>query len=103
MWYRYFRPGDWVVFRRLKYTTHPGHRARSIQAAANGDLYNYFVEKFWTVEEVLPNGQLRLRTRRGKLHIVPDNDPNLRRASLWERFRYRTRFVRPNTSDQAPR
>ena len=101
MWWHLFRPGDWVVFRRTKHTTHPGHRAREIQAAANGDFYSYFVEKFWTVDEVLPDGQLRLRTRRGKIHIVRDNDPNLRRASIWERIRHRTRFLPPNRPTQA--
>ncbi len=90
---REFRQGDWVVVRRRKHTTHPGRHARDIFATANGDEYDYFVDKFWIVAEVLPEGQLRLQTRRGKTHIIDANDANLRPASLWDRLRYRGRFT----------
>lgn len=96
---RAFKQGDWVVFRRSKYTTHPGRRAQEVQAAERGEYYSYFVDKFWVVADVLPDGTLLLKTRRGKKHLIDANDPQLRHASLWERIRYRTRFGQPRTSD----
>lgn len=88
-----FKPGDWVVFRRMKHTTHPGQRARDVHATAHGDEYNYFVDKFWVVVEVQDDGRLLLKTRRGKTHTVGADDPNLRRANWWDRLRYRARFT----------
>jgi hypothetical protein len=93
MWRRTFKPGDLVVFRRRKDTTHPGRRAQDVQATPHGDLYSYFVEKAWIVESVLADGQLLLKTRRGKTHVVDPGDPNLRHANLWDRLRYRLRFA----------
>lgn len=88
-----FQHGDWVVFRRVKHTTRPGRRARDVQAAEHGDYYTYSIDKFWIVEEVLPDGTMTLRTRRGKTHTVRMDDPNVRHATLWERIRYRSRFA----------
>lgn len=98
---REFRPGDWVVFRRLKHTTHPGHRAQLVHATANGDAYNYVVDKFWVVAAVQPDHRLLLQTRRGKTHVVDADDPNLRHASLWDRIRYRARFTQLPPAAQA--
>jgi hypothetical protein len=93
MFRRRFKKGDWVVFRQSKYTAHPGPRAQDVQATEHGDCYNYFVDKYWIVDDILPDGGLRLRTRRGKTHIVRPDDTNLRLASLWDRLRHRTRFI----------
>ena len=93
MWRRPFKEGDFVVYRRRKYTTHPGRRAQDVEGAAHGDLYHYFVEKSWIVERVQDDGTLLLKTRRGKTHVVAPDDPDLRHASLWDRFRYRKRFA----------
>ena len=90
---RMYKPGDFVVYRKRKHTTHPGVRARSIEASPRGDYYTYFVDKFWIVGEVLANGRLSLRTRRGKTHTVSQKDANLRRPNLWDRIRYRSRFA----------
>ena len=95
-----FRPGDCVVFRRIKYTTHPGPRAREVHATEHGDYYNYFVDKFWIVDEVLADGNLMLRTRRGRTHLVRPDDPNVRRATLLERLRYRARFAELKSVDR---
>jgi hypothetical protein len=100
MWWRSFRSGDWVVFRRAKTTTHPGPRARDVQATTHGDDYSYFVDKFWIVDAVLPDGNLLLRTRRGKTHTIRADDPNLRHATLWERLRYRARFIELASTDR---
>jgi hypothetical protein len=89
---RRFKAGDRVIYTRLKVTTHPGRRAHGVEASANGDDYYYFVDKFWVVADVLADQKLLLRTRRGKTHVVSDDDRNLRHASLWDRIRFRERF-----------
>jgi hypothetical protein len=92
---RTFRPGDWVVYRKFKQTSHPGPRAQRIRASSKGDVYTYAVDKFWVVKDVSSHdeGRLTLTTRRGKTHEVDATDPNLRRANLWERIRFRNRFT----------
>jgi hypothetical protein len=81
-----------VVFRRAKFTSHPGRRAQGIRPAVNGDDYSYVVEKFWIVSRVLADGKLELQTRRGKTHVIEGDDPNLRHATLWDRLRHRSHF-----------
>lgn len=83
---RSFKPGDKVVYRKRKHTTHPGRRAKQVQPAAKGDDYVYVVDKFWLVRQVLDNDRLLLETRRGKTHEVSQTDPNLRHATLWDRI-----------------
>jgi hypothetical protein len=90
---REFKPGDFVVFRRQKHTTHPGRRAQEVAATAHGDLYSYYVEKSWIVDSVQPDGRLLVKTRRGKSHLVDPSDANLRHATLFDRLRYRKRFA----------
>jgi hypothetical protein len=92
MYRRPFEKGDRVVFRKAKFTPHPGRRAQDIRPAAHGDDYAYVVEKLWVVADVLADGTLRLETRRGKTHLIAADDPNLRHATLWDRIRYRAHF-----------
>lgn len=87
-----FHAGDWVIYRKHKSSTSPGPRAENVHAAQKGNLYRYTVDKFWVVEGLEEDGQLRLRTRRGKRHSVDASDPALRKAKVWERWIYRTRF-----------
>jgi hypothetical protein len=87
-----FRPGDIVVYRKQKSSFHPGPHAKDIKPAPNGDLYSYLVEKFWRVVAVQPDHKLVVRTRRGKQHTIPANDPNLRRMHWWERLLFWHRF-----------
>jgi hypothetical protein len=86
------KPGDLVVYSKQKHTTHPGRRARQVDASSKGEYYTYVVDKFWVVGRVLENGRLLLQTRRGKTHVVDNGNPNLRRATLWDRIRYNARF-----------
>lgn len=88
-----FKKGDWVVFCRMKHTTHPGRRARDVHPSAHGDNYTYYVEKYWVVLDVLAGGQLLLQTRRGKQHVVDSTDPNLRPATWLDRLRHPSRFT----------
>ncbi len=99
-----FAAGDWVLYRKLKHSPSPGPRATEISPAPNGELYTYVVEKFWIVEEVLPDGRLRLRTRRGKSHLIDASDSNLRRVGWWNRWFYRARFreVESSTGSNDP-
>ena len=87
-----FSPGDWVIYRKPKASKAPGPRARGVAPARFGEDYRYYVEKFWVVVGFEENGQLRVRTRRGKQHVLAPGDLNLRRARWWERLVYRNRF-----------
>ena len=87
-----FSPGDWIVYCKTKFSRHPGPRARGIQPTEHGDGYVYMVDKYWVVDEVLGDGRLKLRTRRGKVHTVQPHDLCLRRPTLWERLIRRNRF-----------
>lgn len=86
-----FHAGDWVVFRMTKHSPRPGPRAQEIEPAPHGEEYTYHVDKFWMVREI--RGEtLILVTRRGKVHEIPTDHPNLRRARWWERWLYREKF-----------
>ena len=87
-----WNPGDWAIYRKQKRSVSPGPRAEEVHAAAAGETYTYVVEKYWIVDEVLRNGEVRLRTRRGKQHVVQADDPRLRRARWWERILLASRF-----------
>jgi hypothetical protein len=101
---RRFAAGDWVFYRKSKASASPGPRASDISPAPKGELYTYFVEKFWIVQEVLDDGRLRVRTRRGKSHVIDASDPNLRRVAWWKRWIYKSRFreVEASTAGSAP-
>ncbi len=105
---RAYQPGDWVVFRKTKFSTHPGPRAHQITPAAHGDEYAYIVDKYWVVVGLEEDGRVRIRTPRGKEHFVRQDHSNLRRANWWERWRHRNRFESaatgqpPNVEDPRP-
>ena len=88
-----FEPGDWVVYRKTKHSEQPGPRASNVAPARHGEGYTYTIDKYWVVRDVLPDGQLLIRTRRGKEHVVSPNDPVLRRANLLQRLLHRARFT----------
>ena len=90
---RIFKPGDRVVYCRMKHKSHPSRRARDVHPAANGDDYSYYIEKFWVVQQVCDDGRLLLQTPRGKTHLVSPDDPNLRHASWLDKIRHRSRFL----------
>ena len=83
---------DLVVYSKQKHSVSPGPRARSVDAATRGETYSYTVDKFWIIKQLLEDGQLLLITRTGKHHTIHPNDPNLRKATLWERWIYRQRY-----------
>ena len=85
-------PGDWIIYRKQKVSSSPGPRAQQTMPASNGETYHYVVEKYWIVDELLNDGRVRLRTRRGKVHDIAVNDPRLRKARWWERLFLSSRF-----------
>jgi len=93
-WTRKIEPGDPIVYHKQKFSTHPGARAYDISAAENGDNYSYFVDKYWTVLDLLDNGLVLAVTRTNKRHYLKLDDANLHRARMLERLRYRKRFPR---------
>ncbi len=87
----HFKPGDCVIYRKPKFSAHPGSHATDIQPAPHGDSYSYCVSKFYRVISVLPQ-QVVVRTRRGRQRTLAADDPALRRAHWWERLLFRHRF-----------
>lgn len=94
---RKFQVGEFVVYRVIKHSCNPGVRARDIAPAPRGETYTYRVDKYWVVDDVMPDGSVVLRTRRGKTRVVDADDPNLRRPTLWEKLVVRHRFPSPRT------
>jgi hypothetical protein len=88
----HFKPGDFVIYRKQKFSVRPGPHAKGISPAPRGDYYSYHVDKFWRVTSVLSDDKVIVCTRRGKQHTLPAGDPALRRANWWERLLLRRRF-----------
>jgi hypothetical protein len=96
-----FKPGDFVIYRKQKFSVHPGPHARSISPAPHGDSYSYWVDKFWRVIAVEPDHRLVVCTRRGKRHTLSADDPAMRRASWWERLLLWHRFPTQVSPEEA--
>jgi hypothetical protein len=92
MSHREYKRGDRVVYKMSKHSTMPGPRAKDILPAPHGDDYSYQVDKYWVVLEMADEGHIVVRTRRGKEHVVPATDPNLRPANWLEKLLYGSRF-----------
>lgn len=90
--WRRFRAGAPIVYRAIETSTRPGLDAHEVQPAAKGEFYYYVTHKYWRVEEVRPDGIIVARSPLMEQYFLRPNDPNLRKASLFERLRYATRF-----------
>ena len=88
---RRFSTGEPVVYEEVQQPTNAQIR-QSAQLADSDD--SGVVYHFMTVMESREKGTLVLLTQSGKLHVTHNNNPNLRRASWWERLRYPNRFPR---------
>lgn len=93
---RDFKPGDWVVYRKSKFSTSPGPRAKWVAATKNGDTYSYVVDKYWVIKQCLDGNLLLLSTRTGKEHRVHADDSRLRLAKWWECWLLADRFLIKN-------
>jgi hypothetical protein len=85
-------PGDLLIYRKTKVSPKPGPRARNVSPAAGGEQFQYEVEKFWAVRDVLKDGRVLAVTRTGKELYLTKEDERLRKARLLERLRYRGQF-----------
>jgi hypothetical protein len=97
-----FSPGDYVIYRKQKFSVHPGPHAKEIRPCPQGDSYSYEVDKFWVVVAVERTNKIIVCTRRGKRLAVDANDPALRRAGWLERFVFRRRFPTSNVAPSLP-
>jgi hypothetical protein len=88
----HFKAGDCVIYRKQKFSSHPGPHARGISPAPNGDSYSYCVDKCYRVMSVRPDRTVVVCTRRGRQRTLAADDPALRRAKWWERLLLRRRF-----------
>ena len=100
---RHFKPGQAVIYKKPKRSTHPGMHAKEVYPAPHGEDYCYYVEKYWTVVAVPSRGTVVVCTRRGKVHALDAHDPALRKAAWWEWLLLRRRFppVRPREGDHS--
>lgn len=87
-----FRVGDPIVYHKPKSSASPGPRARQVYPFEHGELYHYVVDKFWTVSVVNSDATIEVITRTGKKHVLPVNDPNIRKAHLLKHLLYKKRF-----------
>lgn len=84
---RRFSRGDFVIYQEV--------RAQSdlMTGDANGESIT-IVEHKMTVCDFSKKGTLVLQTHEGHMHVTHSDDPNLRRASLWQRWFSGDRFPR---------
>jgi len=87
-----YSKGDPVGFRVAKRSAHPGPLAEQIDPEPLSEDYPYHVDKYWTVADARADGQVVVRTRRGKTHVLRADHPELRPANLWERLFKKGRF-----------
>ena len=87
-----FHTGAPIVYRVVETSTCPGPEARDIHPAERGELYYYLTHKYWRVEEVRQDGWIVALTPLMEHHYLRRDDPNLRKANLFERLRYAARF-----------
>lgn len=87
-----FKKGDWVVYRKQKRGAIPTKRAINIHPFEKGEQYSYQIEKFWVVQDVLPDDKVILCTIKGNKKTVNTKDPGLYKASLLQRFFLRNKY-----------
>ena len=97
-----FQPGDLVIYTVSKQGLHPGPGARDIQPVPNGEDYTYVVDKYWMVQGFSDSGRIIIVTRRGKTREGTAGAPLLRKATWWQRLRYRERFPSPEVLAENP-
>ncbi|WP_459554859.1 hypothetical protein [Lacunimicrobium album] len=90
-----YKPGDFVVYKVTKQSSHPTPRASKVYPSPHGDNYTYCVEKYWVVDHMIDDSQIVVRTRRGKERTIDLDDPCLRHANWWERVLSSHRFPLP--------
>jgi len=97
---RKYKRGDLVVFCKFKRSACPGPRAKSIHPEPRGEDYAYDVNKFWVVAEAPDADTVVTQTRRGKRHVIEADSSRRRKATLWERLFYRSKFPTLSESEE---
>jgi hypothetical protein len=87
-----YRVGDPIVYHKPKSSASPGPRAKDVYPLEHGEYYHYVVDKFWKVTSVNNDGTIEVVTRTGKKHVLPVNDPNIRKAHPLQQLLHRKRF-----------
>ena len=86
-----------MIYRKQKFSVHPGPHAQDIHPAPHGDSYSYCVSKFYRVIAVRAQ-EVVVRTRRGRQRTLAAADPALRRAHWWERLLFWHLFPPPTSA-----
>ncbi len=86
------RAGNFVVYEKVKTSTHPSPRAENVFPSRHGDTYSYVIKKFWKVRRIFEDNTIEVETRRGKRHTLLPGDPCLRKAGLWQWVFFNDRF-----------
>ncbi|MEO5717704.1 MAG: hypothetical protein ABIR29_03935 [Chthoniobacterales bacterium] len=86
------QPGAPIVYRVMEASACPARDAEDVHPAERGEFYSYLTNNYWRVEEILPDGWIVARTPLMERQYLRLDDPNLRKASLLERFRHSARF-----------
>ena len=87
-----FKIGDRIIYNKTKFSGQPAASARWMHPSEHGECYSYVVEKYWVVADILHDGHVVAKTRRGKTHLLLPMDANLRKAPLLKRVLERDRF-----------
>jgi hypothetical protein len=88
---RRFSTGDFVVYEMVQQES----TMLSLNEESGSGPRNW-LNVYMTVMESREKGTLVLLTETGELHVTHNNNPNLRRASWWERLWHPDRFPRLN-------
>ena len=89
---RKLQVGAPIIYRKLEISTCPSRDAYQVRPAEKGEFYYYLTNKYWRVEAVQPDGWIVARSPLMETHLLRRDDPNLHRATLFERLRYAPRF-----------
>ena len=66
------KPGDPVVYQLSKVSTDPGPRAHDVHPAEFGETYQYLVDKYWKVADVLADGMVVLDVVKLAIYEIQD-------------------------------
>lgn len=94
-----FHTGDLVVYRRTEYGRCPEPGAFRVEATPNGETYSWCIDRYGQILSINADCTLVIQTGQGQQHVVRSDDPGLRRAGFFERFRHARDFPRGDSSN----
>lgn len=84
-----YQPGDHVIYKMPKRSSHPSPRAEQLHASPHGEQYAYVISKGWTVVEVRDDNRIDVVTPGGKHRVLDIDDPLLHKAGLRDELKLR--------------